>query len=181
MGDGANRLIINLIDMKVCADTYKLIFILAILSSTSALPLPQCQTSPFYKTLPLVPNESYIMNLDSFFGGYNLEYTVLVDQSIRKYISLSSKLRKQKEEFPDIPMTGLKSSHLTKVGNSWGQQFITLSQKGSKTVVHYGILNDNTTVPVINNIITVVDDRANTTCYDAVLFPVQDRIIVDCA
>lgn len=77
-------------------------------------------------------------------------------------------------------MVGLKTSHLTKIGNSWGQQFITLSQKGGKVVVHYGILNDNTRVPVINNYIIVVEDRVNTTCFDAVLFPVQDRIIVDC-
>lgn len=86
----------------------------------------------------------------------------------------------KEEEFPDVPMTGLRSYHLTKVGNNWGQQFITLSQKPGKTVVHYGILNDVTLVPVINNNITVVEDRTNTTCFDAVLFPVQDRIIVDC-
>lgn len=142
--------------MKVCSEAFKLIIILALFVSINSIQLPQCQTSSFYKTLPLVPDESYIMDLDSFFGGYNLEYTVLADASIQKYISLNSKFRKQKEEFPDVPMIGLKSSHLTKVGNSWGQQFITLSQKGGKTMVHYGILNDNSTVPVINNYITVV-------------------------
>lgn len=58
--------------MKVCLQTLAIIIILVLLPSRSALPLPQCQTSSFYKTLPLVSNESYIMDLDSFFGGYNL-------------------------------------------------------------------------------------------------------------
>ena len=167
--------------MKVCSITFTFIIILSIIASANCIALPQCQTSDFYKTLPMVPNETYIMNLDSFFGGYNLDYKVTADSTIRKYISLNDKMRKQKEEFPDVPMTGLKTYHLTKMGNTWGQQFITLSQKAGKTIVHYGILNDNTTVPVINNYIPVVEDRPNTTCYDAVLFPVQDRIIVDCA
>lgn len=166
--------------MKVCAGALMLAIIITILTTANSIVLPQCQASSFFKTLPLVPDESYIMDLDSFFGGYNLNYTVVADPTIQKYISLRSKIKKQKEEFPDEPMTGLKSYHLSRIGNSWGQQFVTLSQKGGRIVLHYGILNDNTTVPVINNYIVVVQDRINTTCYDAVLFPVQDRIIVDC-
>ena len=45
--------------------------------------------------------------------------------------------------------------------------------------VHHGILNDNTTVPIINDFIEV-ENLANTTCYDAVLFPIQNKIIIDC-
>jgi hypothetical protein len=167
--------------MKVCMPACNLFIITLLLVATQGIDLPHCQTTAFYKTLPLVANESYIMDLDSFFGGYNLDYSVKADPTIQKYVTLKDKMRKQKEEFPDVPMSGLKSAHLTKIGNTWGQQFITLSQRSGKTLVHYGILNDNTTVPVINNYIVVVEDRVNTTCYDAVLFPVQDRIIVDCA
>jgi hypothetical protein len=96
------------------------------------------------------------MDLDSYFGGYNLQYTIDADPSLQKYISLKPKKTKLKEEFPDVLMTGLKSHHLSKIGNSWGQQFITLSESRGKILVHYGILNDNSTVPVINNYITVV-------------------------
>jgi hypothetical protein len=67
------------------------------------------------------------MDLDSFFGGYNVEYSIDADQSLSKYIEVKPKQRKLKEEFPDVLMTGLKSHHLSKIGNSWGQQFITLS------------------------------------------------------
>ena len=142
--------------MKVCSTTLQYIIILSIIAFAQTIALPQCQTSDFYKTLPMVANETYIMNLDSFFGGYNLEYKVTANSTIQKYISLNNKTRKLKEELPDVQMTGLKTYHLSKIGNTWGQQFITLSQKAGKTIVQYGILNDNTTVPVINNYITVV-------------------------
>ena len=166
--------------MKDWLSVHKCLALFTLLALACSVQLPQCQTSDFYKTLPLVANETFIMSLDSFFGGYNLEYTTDADPALQKYISLNSKYKLQKEEFPDVPMLGLKTSHLTKVGNNWGQQFITLSQTAGKVVVHYGILNDNTRVPVINNYINVVEDRINTTCFDAVLFPIQDRIIVDC-
>jgi hypothetical protein len=93
-----NRLIIiNLIDMKKFKFAPQLVLLLAIVAAIHAIQLPQCQTSAFYKTLPLVANETFIMDLDSFFGGYNLQYTTVADQSIQKYISLGSKFKKQKE------------------------------------------------------------------------------------
>ncbi len=78
-------------------NTTKLALILvAIVAVSQAIQLPQCQASSFFKTLPLVPNESFIMNLDSFFGGYNLQYTTEADDLIKNYITLNNKFWKQK-------------------------------------------------------------------------------------
>jgi len=52
-------------------------------------------------------------------------------------------------------MSGLKSYHMEKKGNSWGQRFIAMTEQNDKTVVHFGILSINESVPVINNFITV--------------------------
>lgn len=46
--------------------------------------------------------------------------------------------------------------------------------------MHYGFLTNNNSAPVINNAIPV-ESFSNTTCFDAVIFPVQNLIIVDCA
>lgn len=58
--------------MKERLAVHKCLALLALLALVCSVQLPQCQTSDFYKTLPLVVNETFIMNLDSFFGGYNL-------------------------------------------------------------------------------------------------------------
>jgi hypothetical protein len=156
------------------------VLIATLLSTLRSAPLPQCQTSAFYSTLPLTPDESSILNLDSIFGGYNLNYSLEADPNVLKYLTLGSKTRKLKQEFPDVPLSGLKSYHLQKIGNGWGQRFIALGEKNDRTLVHYGILSSNESVPVINNVIKV-ENLTNLTCFDAVLFPLQNLIIVDCA
>lgn len=77
--------------MKVCTPAYNLLIITLLVASTQAIDLPHCQTTDFYRTLPLVANESYIMDLDSFFGGYNLDYSVKAAPAIQKYITLKDK------------------------------------------------------------------------------------------
>lgn len=55
-----------------------------------------------------------------------------------------------------------------------------MSQRGERFYLSYGFLSANTTAPVINN-----DFKVNGTdgliCFDAVVFPKEDVIIVDCA
>ena len=55
-----------------------------------------------------------------------------------------------------------------------------MSERDDKTFVHFGFLASNTTAPVINNYIPV-EDSPDIFCYDAVIFPVQNVIIVDCS
>lgn len=47
-------------------------------------------------------------------------------------------------------MMGLKSYFLDKSGNSWKQHFVALTERGDRTQIFSGILNDDTLVPVIN-------------------------------
>jgi hypothetical protein len=51
---------------------FALITILVEGQQISAAPVPKCQTGFFYKTLPLIADESSIINLDQLFNGYNL-------------------------------------------------------------------------------------------------------------
>ena len=55
-----------------------------------------------------------------------------------------------------------------------------MAERESRTYVHYGFLADNASAPVINNYISVEND-SKTTCFDAVIFPVENVIIVDCS
>jgi hypothetical protein len=54
-----------------------------------------------------------------------------------------------------------------------------LTEIGAKTSIHYGLLADNKSAPAINNKVEV-EKEANIVCFDAVLFPAKDLIIVDC-
>lgn len=57
---------------------------------------------------------------------------------------------------------------------------MAMSERGERTYLSYGFLSANTSAPVINNDVRV-ENATNTTCYDAVSFPKQDVMIVDCA
>lgn len=53
-------------------------------------------------------------------------------------------------------------------------------ERSERTYLSYGFLSSNTSAPVINNEIKV-ESFDNTTCFDAVIFPKADVMIVDCA
>jgi hypothetical protein len=95
-------------------------------------------------------------------------------------VKVGEKITQLNESYPDVPLLGLKSHHLEHAGNSWGPQFIVLTERGERSLVHFGILADNDSVPVINNYVTV-ENLTNTTCFDAVTIPASNLIIVDCA
>ena len=151
----------------------------ALLSVSWAISLPQCQVGSFYLTLPLTPSETHIVNLDQLFTGYNLNYTSNIPPDILPHTKITRKETPNEAINPDVPMLGLKTYHLDHIGNSWGPRFITLTQQGDRSRVHIGILNNNHTAPIINNVIEV-ENYTNTTCYDSILFPKENLIIVDC-
>jgi hypothetical protein len=72
----------------------------------------------------MIANESAILNLDSLFDGYNLNFSLQGHQEWSKSITLSEKRRLLKKEMPNNPLVGLKSYHLEKIGNSWGTSFV---------------------------------------------------------
>ena len=53
-----------------------------------AIDLPNCRTFDFFNILPLVPEEAYIINLNSIFAGYNLRFNATVDPDLQKYIKV---------------------------------------------------------------------------------------------
>lgn len=54
-----------------------------------------------------------------------------------------------------------------------------MQERGDRTYLSYGFLSANTSAPVINNEVRV-ENLTNTTCFDAVIFPKADLLIVDC-
>ena len=164
--------------MKRTLQTIAVASLLLTLSLT--IDLPNCRTADFFKILPLVPEEAYIINLNSIFAGYNLNFNATVDPDLQNYVKVGQKITHLNDSFPDVPFLGLKSYHLSHLGNSWGSQFIALTERGDRTLVHFGILSANSSVPVINNYINV-ENMTNTTCFDAVQLPANNLIIVDCA
>ena len=153
--------------------------LLLLITITIQKPIPKCKTGFYYRTLPLIADESAILRLDSIFNGYNLNYNLSGQEEWKDYITLGEKM-KGKKEVPDVPMVGLKNYHIQRKGNAWGKSFIALAERGERTYVHFGILNNNESAPIINLYISV-ENNTNTTCYDAVVFMDKGIIIVDCA
>jgi len=54
-------------------------------------PAPKCEPKFFYHTLPLIANESAILNLDNLFDGYNLNFSLKGQEEWAKYIELTEK------------------------------------------------------------------------------------------
>lgn len=101
------------------------------------------------------------------------------DPDIEPYVKVGNKIKLNQQQYPDMPLSGLKGFYLGKKGNSWGQQFVALTERGDRTLIHSGILNANDSVPVINYYATV-ENLTNTTCFDAVQVAASNVIIVDC-
>ncbi len=57
---------------------------------------------------------------------------------------------------------------------------MALSERNERFYLSYGFLGMNTSAPVINND-KKIEGTSNLRCFDAVIFPKQDTIIVDCA
>lgn len=140
-------------------------------------PVPNCTVEPFWKMLPLTPFENYRLNLDDLVKGYNMAYSI--EGTDVDFITLQNKFEKNAQQTPLDPLVGLKAFHIDQAGNGWGEGFIALTEVGAKTSIHYGLLADNKSAPAINNKVEV-EREANITCFDAVLFPAKDLIVVDC-
>ena len=101
--------------------TFLIILVGAILC---AGPTPKCKQNFYYHTLPLIADESAILNLDSLFDGYNLDYSLQGSEEWKQYLKLGEKMHLNKQEIPEVPLLGIKSHHLQRLGNSWGPSFI---------------------------------------------------------
>ncbi len=54
-----------------------------------------------------------------------------------------------------------------------------LTELGGLTQIHYGLLSDNKSAPVINYDVTISMTN-NLTCFDAIMFAEKDLVVVDC-
>lgn len=63
----------------------------------STKPAPKCSPNPYYKILPMIANESAILNLDNLFDGYNLTFSLQGHNEWAKYITLTDKMRMLKK------------------------------------------------------------------------------------
>ena len=62
-----------------------------------ATPTPKCKQNFFYRTLPLIADESAILNLDNLFDGYNLEFSLQGADEWKQYVKLGEKLHLNKQ------------------------------------------------------------------------------------
>lgn len=63
----------------------------------SAKPMPKCEQTKYYKILPLIAQETAILNLDDIFEGYNLNFSLSGETDWAKYITLNEKLKLQRK------------------------------------------------------------------------------------
>ena len=63
----------------------------------AAGPSPRCKPNFYYHTLPLIAEESAILNLDSLFDGYNLEYSLEGSDEWSEYLKMGEKIHLNKQ------------------------------------------------------------------------------------
>ena len=77
---------------------YQTCILLALLLGLTfgSLPKQKCKANFFYKTLPMVRDENYNINLDRQFDGYNLSFSLKGTDGIRDLLTLNDKLHLNK-------------------------------------------------------------------------------------
>ena len=89
------------------------------LASSQPHPSP-CLTAtpPTSQGAPLVLEKAYIINLNSLFTRYNLRFNATANPTSKSTWTWGEKVRELNTSYPDVPLIGLKSYHLSLVGNS---------------------------------------------------------------
>jgi hypothetical protein len=80
--------------------------------------------------------------MDNFITGFNLRLEI---HDKPDYVQLSDKFVKKAGRA--VPQRGLCSYHLDHVDNSWGTNFITISEQNFTTTVRWGRMNITESIP----------------------------------
>jgi len=105
---------------------------------------PTCNTPIVLSTLPVALQETQILEMDDFISGFNLQ---LEAHDQPDYVTLSDKFAKKAGRAVSQP--GLKGYHIDYADNSWGTNFITISEVNFTTTVRWGKLSATESIPDI--------------------------------
>jgi hypothetical protein len=136
---------------------------------------PSCSTPYQLSYIPIAVGETEVLNLDTFINGFNLKLEL---NDAPDYVTMSNKFTKKATR--DEPQPGLRNYHLQPMDNSWGSDFVTLSEVNYTTTVRWGKLQAREAIPEIQGTV-VINTTDNLVCFDAVLFRDQFLVMVDCA
>lgn len=136
---------------------------------------PTCSTPYQLSYIPVAVGETEVLNLDNFINGFNLQLQM---NDAPDYVTISDKFVKKATR--EEPQPGLKNYHVQPADNSWGSDFITISEVNYTTTVRWGRLQARESIPEIQGKV-IINTTDNLVCYDAVLFRDQNLAMVDCA
>jgi hypothetical protein len=145
------------------------------LAAASVAPVPTCNSPrTALQDLPISLRETQSFDLNDFFSGYNLNFSIPTKP---EFVFLRDKLTTLKQTAKN--QSGLRNYHLGSEGNSWGSVLVTLSVFGNDTIVRWGATPANESLPVLTNEAVVTSDPSMR-CYDAVWFRAEMIALVDC-
>lgn len=135
---------------------------------------PTCNTPYTLSYIPISIQETEVFDMDDYISGFNLQLEM---QDQPSFVHLSDKFAKKAGRA--LPQPGLRGFHIDHVDNTWGNTFISISERNFTTTVRWGKMSATESIP---DIIGEVDvPSTNLECYDAVLFPDQSLAMLDCA
>lgn len=104
------------------------------LAAASVAPVPTCNSPRIaLQDLPISLRETQSFDLNDFFSGYNLNFSVITKP---EFVFLRDKLTTLKQTPKN--QSGLRNYHLASEGNSWGATLVTLSVFGNDTTLRWG-------------------------------------------
>ncbi|CAM6004635.1 unnamed protein product [Sphagnum balticum] len=144
--------------------------------AASKAPVPYCFSKPLFDQFPLAAEEVLSHDMATSFTGYNLNISLLSQNS---FATLSSKweiLDSRNAYFP-----GIISHYVEPRFNSVGRDSFLLYKDLTGTIfLSYGIIRNRDQLPDVTSTTIVTNDK-NVNCYDAALFLEHGLAIVDCA
>lgn len=150
-----------------------LLLLLAVCSQTTDIK-PTCNSPIVLSYIPVAVQETEILDMDNFITGFNLQLEAHDEPS---YVHLSDKFTKKAGRA--VPQPGLRGYHIDHVDNTWGTNFISISERNFTTTVRWGKMSVTESIPDILGEVDI--PSTNLVCYDAVLFTDLSLAMVDCS
>ena len=143
---------------------FLIILLTATISQISQTLDPFCNSIQPPTLIPLTLGETFNLELDNFFAGNNLDFSLPTSSPTTK---LNKKIEQTDSKVFSFP--NIIHQYVQEKNTQWGKQISILYRNGTKTYLTFGIYSSNILVDKSSTVL--VSDEEDVVCFNSVLFP----------